>query len=186
MDKFSITEKSVDTAIFGAGCFWCTEAVFSRLKGVLSVTPGYSGGNTQNPTYEQVCTGLTGHAEVARIIFDTTLISYNELLQVFWQMHDPTSLNRQGADRGTQYRSVIFYLNDSQRDEAIFQKDELSKSGEYTDPVVTEISPVSKFYPAEDYHRDYYSKNANAPYCQIVISPKLEKIHKLFDNMIQK
>jgi len=181
-----VKQQKPDTATFGAGCFWCTEAVFSQLDGVISVTSGYSGGTTKNPAYDEVCTGLTGHAEVVRIVFDTTRISFDELLQVFWTMHDPTSLNRQGADQGTQYRSVIYFHDESQREKAIAQKTALDNSGIYGKPVVTEISPAGSFYPAEETHQDYYSRNSTAPYCRIVIEPKTEKIKKLFAEKLKK
>ncbi len=179
-DLGNISIASKDTATFGAGCFWCTEAVFLQLKGVISVTPGYSGGSKVNPTYSEVCSGTTGHAEVARIVYDTTQITFADLLEVFWEMHDPTTLNRQGADVGTQYRSAIFYHNEQQRRIADFQKNKLNESGRYDNPVVTEISPATTFYPAEDYHENYYNNNKSAPYCRIVISPKIEKIRKEF------
>lgn len=185
MEKTDVLTVKTDTATLGAGCFWCTEAVFNMIDGVISVTPGYSGGRIANPTYREVCSGLTGHAEVAQIIFDPQKLSYRELLQIFWEMHDPTSLNRQGADHGTQYRSVIFYHNEQQKHEAERQKELLGKSEIYNDPIVTEISPAAKFYKAEDYHNDYYENNKSAPYCRLVISPKVEKIRKLFGSMIE-
>ena len=166
-----------DTATFGAGCFWCTEAVYEQLNGVISITPGYAGGTSKNPTYREVCSGLTGHAEVAQIVFDTTRISFAELLEVFWTAHDPTTLNRQGGDHGTQYRSVIFYHNENQRVLAEKYKNKLNEEHAYSDPVITEISPFKEFYKAEDYHVNYYDKNGNAPYCQNVIEPKVEKIN---------
>jgi peptide-methionine (S)-S-oxide reductase len=185
MENTDFLAANTDTATLGAGCFWCTEAVYGMIKGVISVTPGYSGGKIANPTYREVCSGLTGHAEVAQIVFDPLKLSYADLLQVFWEMHDPTSLNRQGADYGTQYRSVIFYHNDQQRAEAEKQKAIISKSGIYDDPIVTEITPAVKFYKAEDYHNDYYENNKSAPYCRIVISPKVDKIRKLFSSLTQ-
>jgi peptide-methionine (S)-S-oxide reductase len=178
--------KVTDTATFGAGCFWCTEAVFSQLEGVISVMPGYSGGKTRNPSYREVCSGLTGHAEVAQIVFDPSKISFEELLEVFWEVHDPTSLNRQGADQGSQYRSVIFYRNEGQRIAASLQKEKLDKSGIFDEPIVTEISPATAFFPAEDYHNDYYYNNMSAPYCQVVIAPKVEKVRKLFIERLKK
>lgn len=165
-----------ELATFGGGCFWCIEAVFQRLDGVVSVVPGYAGGDTPNPTYREVCSGETGHAEVAQIRFDPAVITYEELLEVFWRAHDPTTLNRQGADVGTQYRSVIFYHSDSQKEAARTSKKTLAESGIYKDPVVTEISPLDTFYEAEDYHHDYYDRNQSAPYCRFVIQPKLEKL----------
>jgi len=186
MNQRPVKQQKTDTATFGAGCFWCTEAVFSQLDGVISVTSGYSGGTMKNPSYDEVCTGLTGHAEVARIIFDTTRISYDELLQVFWAMHDPTSVNRQGADQGPQYRSVVFFHNEGQRLKAIEQIAAIDDAGIYDRPIVTEINPAGAFYPAEEYHRDYYNLNPGAPYCQIVIQPKTEKIRKLFAEKLKK
>src|SRR4051812_19115166 len=162
--------EKVDTATFGTGCFWCTEAIFEQLNGVLKVTSGYSGGHVKNPTYKQVCTGETGHAECVQIQYEPSKISYDELLEVFWQVHDPTTLNRQGADEGTQYRSAIFYHNPEQKDKAEHYKAELDKSGAFKNPVVTEIVPATAFYPAEDYHQEYYETNKNAnPYCAVVI-----------------
>jgi peptide-methionine (S)-S-oxide reductase len=164
-----------EIAVFGSGCFWCSEAVFSELKGVLKVEPGYAGGSVPNPTYEDVCTDTTGHAEVARVAFDPSVITYRELLEVLFSTHDPTTLNRQGADTGTQYRSVIFYANESQRREAQAIIDELTKEKAFRNPIVTEIEPLKAFYPAEDYHREYYRRNPSKPYCQVVIAPKLAK-----------
>lgn len=163
-------------ATFGGGCFWCVEAVYQRLDGVKSVASGYAGGKTANPTYEQVCSGLTGHAEVIQIEFDGAKISYEQLLAVFWQAHDPTTLNRQGADRGTQYRSVIFHHNDAQKVAA--EKSKQAAQKQFRDPIVTEIVPFTKFYAAEKYHQDYFNRNRNAPYCSIVIRPKIEKLEK--------
>jgi peptide-methionine (S)-S-oxide reductase len=165
-----------EVALLGAGCFWCTEAVLLRLEGVQSVTSGYAGGDVKNPTYEQVCTGDTGHAEVTRVVFDPAAITYAEILEVFWQLHDPTTLNRQGADVGTQYRSVIFTYSDEQRKTAEQSKAALDKSGKYAKPAVTQILPAPEFYPAEDYHKDYYNRNRNAPYCRFIIHPKLKKL----------
>ena len=169
----SMSHKEVAT--FGAGCFWCVEAVFERLDGVSSVVAGYAGGTRPNPTYEQVCTGVTGHAEVAQITFDPSKISYEKLLEVFWEAHDPTTLNRQGNDEGEQYRSVIFYHDEKQKALAEASKKEAQKR--FHDKIVTEIQPLTKFYPAEDYHQDYYRNHENAPYCRFVIKPKLEKLH---------
>ena len=164
-----------DTATFGAGCFWCVEAVFERLDGVKSVTAGYAGGDVANPSYEQVCAGTTGHAEVAQVVFDPETISFAELLEVFWQAHDPTTLNRQGADVGTQYRSAIFYNSEQQRETA--EKSKAAAQKYFDDPIVTEITPLEKFWVAENYHQDYYNNNRNAPYCQVVIRPKLKKLN---------
>jgi len=170
-----------DTATFATGCFWCTEAIFEELNGVLSVTSGYSGGTIHNPNYKEVCTGETGHAECVQIVYEPDKITYDELLEVFFEVHDPTSLNRQGADIGTQYRSAIFYHNDEQRQKAEYYKNELNKSGAFEKRIVTEIAPFSKFYPAEDYHQEYYDNNKNTnPYCSVVIRPKLEKFEKVF------
>ena len=170
----------METATFGNGCFWCTEAVFQRLKGVSSVQSGYAGGQLNNPTYEQVCGGDTGHAEVLQITFDPTHITYDELLEVFWKTHDPTTLNRQGNDVGTQYRSVIFYHNENQKKLAEQYKKKLDAEGIWKDPIVTEITPFTNFFPAENYHRDYYKRNGYQPYCVFVIKPKVEKLEKLF------
>jgi peptide-methionine (S)-S-oxide reductase len=172
-------------ATFGAGCFWCTEAVFQQLKGVRSVVSGYSGGQVQNPTYEQVCSGRTGHAEVIQITYNPEVISYPELLEVFWQTHDPTTLNRQGHDAGTQYRSVIFYHDESQRELAEQYKEQLDKAGAFNAPIVTEITPFSEFYQAENYHQNYYLENGRQPYCTAVIRPKLEKFRKVFRDKLK-
>jgi peptide-methionine (S)-S-oxide reductase len=164
----------VEQAILGAGCFWCVEAVFERLDGVVSVEAGYAGGTVPNPTYEQVCTGETGHAEVARITFDPKKISYRRILEVYWEAHDPTTLNRQGADAGTQYRSVIFYDGKSQKTEAERSLKEAQKS--FDKPIVTKIEPAPAFYKAENYHQEYFKNHPDAPYCRFVIKPKLEKL----------
>lgn len=185
--KTMTTNKAnLDTATFGTGCFWCTEAVFQELEGVEKVTSGYSGGSVANPTYRQVCTGTTGHAECLNIVYDTTKISFDELLEVFWQVHDPTTLNRQGADAGTQYRSVIFYHNDEQKAKAEKYKTALDKSGAWDNPIVTAIDKFDVFYPAEDYHQNYYTNNPEQGYCQIVIRPKVEKFEKVFKNKLKK
>jgi len=167
-------QKSMETATLGAGCFWCVEAVFERLDGVQSVVAGYAGGRTPNPTYESVCSGTTGHAEVAQITFDPSRISYARLLEVFWEAHDPTTMNRQGADVGTQYRSAIFYNSAAQKATAEASRAEAQKR--IGRPIVTEIQPLDRFYAAENYHQDYFRNNPNAPYCQMVIRPKLEKL----------
>jgi peptide-methionine (S)-S-oxide reductase len=169
-----------DTATFAAGCFWCVEAVFQELKGVLSVTSGYTGGNIKNPSYREVCTGTTGHAEACQIVYDTAIITYDELLEAFWKSHDPTTLNKQGADHGTQYRSAIFYHNEQQKQLAEAYKAKLNNEKAFDNPIVTEINPASVFYKAEDYHQNYYNENGNAPYCTFVIVPKLEKFRKVF------
>lgn len=176
-----------DTATFATGCFWCTEAVFEELDGVLSVTSGYTGGAVPNPTYKEVCTGETGHAECVQIVYEPNKITYDELLEVFFEVHDPTSLNRQGADIGTQYRSAIFYHNEEQKEKAEYYKKELDKSGAYNKPIVTDIATLSKFYPAEDYHQEYYQNNKNSnPYCSVVIRPKLDKFQKVFAKKLKK
>ena len=175
-----------DTATFGSGCFWCTEAIFQQLKGVLKVESGYSGGARPNPTYEQVSSGATGHAEVTQITFDPSVISFDELLEVFWKTHDPTTLNRQGADVGTQYRSVIFYHNENQKQIAESYKIKLDAGGSWDKPIVNEISAYSAFYKAEDYHQNYYNNNKRAPYCTFVIGPKLEKFEKVFGKRFEK
>ena len=169
-------EKKSETAVFGAGCFWCVEAVFQRLDGVQTVAPGYAGGKTENPTYESVCSGSTGHAEVAKITFDPDVITYPQLLEMFWKSHDPTTLNRQGNDVGTQYRSVIYYLDDEQKDSAEKLKSAVGESNLLADPIVTEIEQLTKFYPAEDYHHNYYKLNPNQAYCRLIIEPKLKKL----------
>ncbi|ULQ57920.1 peptide-methionine (S)-S-oxide reductase MsrA [Flavihumibacter rivuli] len=178
--------ERTDTATLGAGCFWCVEAVFQQLNGVLKVTSGYSGGTVANPTYEQVCEKNTGHAEVIQVVFDPAIISFDELLEVFWQTHDPTTPNQQGNDVGPQYRSAIFYHNEEQRQKAIYYKTELDKSGAWKSPIITEISPLKNFYVAEDYHQKYYQNNASQPYCYFVIRPKLEKFEKVFKDKLKK
>ena len=167
--------KESEKATFGAGCFWCVEAVFQRLDGVKEVVPGYCGGDKANPTYEEVCTGRTGHAEVAQITFDPATISFDELLNMFWQSHDPTTRDRQGNDVGTQYRSAVFYHNEAQRSAAEESKENLDNSKIFSNPIVTEITALNQFWPAEDYHNNYYDNNPNQPYCRIVIKPKLDK-----------
>jgi peptide-methionine (S)-S-oxide reductase len=173
----SMNTNKTETATFGGGCFWCVEAVYVRLPGVISVSSGYAGGHTETPTYREVCGGDTGHAEVTQIVFDPAKISYEKLLEVFWQAHDPTTLNRQGADEGTQYRSIVLYHDEKQKLQA--EKSKLAAQAGFRNPIVTEIVPFKKFYPAEDYHQGYYDANSSAPYCQMVITPKLEKLeHK--------
>jgi peptide-methionine (S)-S-oxide reductase len=176
----------METATFGSGCFWCSEAVFSELEGVIEVEPGYAGGTVPDPSYEQVCTDTTGHAEVAQITFDPSLITYRELLEVLFSTHDPTTLNRQGADEGTQYRSVIFYGNDDQKREADAIIKELTMERVFRSPIVTEVAPLGTFYPAEDYHREYYKRNPTKPYCQVVIAPKLAKFRAHFQTRLKK
>ena len=173
-------------ATFGSGCFWCTEAVFERLKGVHSVVSGYAGGTIENPTYEEVCNGTTGHAEVTQITYDPDVITFDELLEVFWKTHDPTTLNRQGNDVGTQYRSVIFFHDDEQKQLAEKYKEELDKSGAWDKPIVTEISPLTNYFEAEDYHQDYYKNNPNQGYCTFVIAPKVEKFEEVFKDKLKK
>lgn len=171
--KTNHTDRT-ELATFGGGCFWCIEAVFERLEGVKSVTSGYAGGKKENPTYQEVCSGNTGHAEVAQIEYDSQKVSYEALLDLFWQAHDPTTLNRQGADTGTQYRSVIFYHTEAQKQAA--EKLKKDAAAHFSQPIVTEIVPLTKFYKAENYHQDYFRNNPRAPYCSMVIRPKLEKL----------
>ena len=178
---------ATETATFANGCFWCTEAIFEELNGVISATSGYTGGNTKNPTYKEIGTGETGHAECLQIVYDPAKITFDELLEVFWETHDPTTLNRQGADVGTQYRSAIFYHNAEQKEKAEKYKAELNKSGAFERPIVTEITAYSKFYTAEDYHQQYYENNNNSnPYCRIVIQPKLDKFRKVFKDKLKQ
>ena len=171
-----MSQKNITT--LGGGCFWCVEAVFERVKGVISVKPGYAGGKTFNPTYKEICTGKTGHAEVAQIIFDPNIIDFESILDIFWSSHDPTTLNRQGNDIGTQYRSVIFYHNDSQKKIAQKSKNKTNKSLLWPNPIVTEITAIHNYSDAEDYHNNYYQNNKNQPYCVYVIKPKLDKLIK--------
>jgi peptide-methionine (S)-S-oxide reductase len=176
-----------ETATFANGCFWCTEAIFEELDGVISATSGYTGGETKNPTYKQVCSGETGHAECLQIVYDPLKITFDELLAVFWETHDPTTLNRQGADAGTQYRSGIFYHNQEQKEKAEKYKIDLDKSGAFDKPVITEITAFSKFYPAEDHHQQYFENNEDSnPYCKIVIRPKLDKFRKVFKDKLKQ
>ena len=179
-------QMKTETATLGAGCFWCTEAIFDRVDGVISVEPGYTGGNTPNPTYEEICTGTTGHAEVAQIIFNPERVTFQDLLEIFWKIHDPTTLNRQGADVGTQYRSVIFYHDDLQKQLAEQYLDVLSESNIWPNPIVTQIEPLGDYYPAENYHRDYYDKNPNNQYCNFVITPKIKKFEEVFSDRLKK
>jgi len=183
--NMTIMNPVYDTATFGAGCFWCVEAQFQLLDGVISVASGYSGGKVKNPSYDMVCTGTTGHAEVIQIVFDTTKLSYDEMLAAFWQSHDPTQLNRQGADVGTQYRSVIYYHSDYQRQRAEHYKKELTDQNTWGGPIVTEISPFTEFYKAEDYHQNYYNQNGSQGYCQYVVKPKVEKFRKVFKDKLK-
>jgi len=186
MDEQNIKKAHFETATLGGGCFWCVEAIYQDLKGVEKVESGYAGGSIKNPTYQEVCSGLTGHAEVTNITFDPDIISFKELLDVFWEIHDPTTLNRQGADIGTQYRSVIFYHDQNQKVIAESSLNELELSGVYKDPVVTEIVPFTVFYKAENYHQDYFSNNPNQPYCRMVISPKVAKFRKKYKNELKR
>ena len=185
-NSMKLENKNQESIVLGAGCFWCVEAIYSRLNGVISVTSGYSGGNVANPTYEDVCTGQTGHAEVVQVVYDPTVIPLAKILEVYFKTHDPTSLNRQGADVGTQYRSVIFYTTEEQKRIALEVKDLLSKSSIWSDPIVTVIEPFKNFFKAETYHQDYFEHNKKQPYCTMVINPKVEKFEKLFKEYIKK
>lgn len=188
-EDMSIKPEFTDTtavATFGAGCFWCVEAIFQDLNGVYSVESGYMGGEKKDPTYKEVCTGTTGHAEVCRIVYDPRLLTFKDLLEVFWQTHDPTTLNRQGNDAGTQYRSAIFYYSEEQKKEAEFYTSELDKSGAFSDPIVTTLEPVDTFYPAEEYHQNYFNQNGDQPYCSFVIKPKVEKFKKAFSSRLKQ
>ncbi len=176
----------METATFGNGCFWCTEAVFQELEGVEKVVSGYAGGHVANPTYKQVCSGTTGHAEVLQITYDPQKISYEELLEVFWATHDPTTLNRQGNDVGPQYRSIIFYHDEKQRELAEKYKKELDASGAFDRPIVTFIEPLPEFYPAENYHQNYFNTHGSEPYCQFLIRPKVEKFRKVFEGKLKR
>jgi peptide-methionine (S)-S-oxide reductase len=173
-------------ATFGAGCFWCVEAIFLRLEGVTSVVSGYSGGHVENPTYRQVCTGTTGHAEAVQVTYDPSKVSYEEILEVFFKTHDPTTKDRQGPDSGPQYRSVIFFHDEAQRASAERVKKELDEAKIWDDPIVTEIAPFTKFYPAEAYHQNYFAENPNQGYCRAIIVPKVEKFEKLFKEKLKK
>jgi len=179
------TTSKLDTATFGSGCFWCAEAIFERVKGVHKVISGYAGGSVDQPSYEQVCTGKTGHAEVVQITFDPSIVSYADLLKIFWKTHDPTTLNKQGADEGTQYRSVIFYHSDEQKNLAEHYKKELDLSSAWENPIVTQIVPFTKFYPAEAYHQNYFAQHPTQGYCSFVIAPKVEKFEKVFKDKLK-
>lgn len=181
-----VETTNVQTATFGAGCFWCTEAVFLNVKGVTKVVSGYTGGKVKNPTYREICTGITGHAEVTQITFNPAVVSFEELLEVFWNTHDPTTLNRQGADEGTQYRSAVFYADENQKALAQAYKKQLEASHVYKNPIVTEITALATFYPAEDYHQNYYELNPSQGYCQYVIRPKVDKFKKQFADKLKK
>lgn len=178
-------EKEMETATFAAGCYWCVEAVFQKLKGVEAVRSGFMGGKVKDPSYQQVVSGLTGHAEVIQFEFDPEVIRYSELLEVFWTTHDPTTLNRQGADVGTQYRSAVFYHNEQQKDLAEKYKQQLNDEKVFPSPIVTEVTQASEFYEAEDYHQNYFNRNPNQPYCRAVIPPKLEKLKKVFADKLR-
>lgn len=182
----TMNSSSVEEATFGAGCFWCVEAVFEEVKGIKSAVAGYAGGKSPNPTYRQVSSGQTGHAEVARITFDPSVISYEELLEIFWHTHNPTTKNRQGADVGPQYRSVIFYHNETQKEIAERSLKKTDESGLWEDPIVTEIEPITNYSVAENYHQNYYENNPNAGYCQVVIAPKLKKFRKDFSHLLKE
>lgn len=179
------TQEKMEKATFGSGCFWCTEAIFLNVEGVEKVESGYTGGKVKNPTYREVCSGLTGHAEVVQLTFDPKIVTYDELLEIFWKTHDPTTLNQQGADVGTQYRSAIFYHSEDQKSKAEFYKKRLEQEGAFDKPIVTEITPAVTFYKAEDYHQNYYNLNQSAPYCAYVIQPKLEKFRKAFKSVLK-
>jgi len=185
-EQAEATQRVSQVATFGGGCFWCTEAVFSELKGVEGVVSGYSGGTVPNPSYRQVCSDTTGHAEVVQVSFDPNLISYKDLLRVFFTVHDPTTLNRQGSDIGTQYRSVIFYHNDEQRADAERVVKEIEEAGIWSGPIVTQLEPFKAFYKAEDYHQGYFLNNPRRPYCQAVIAPKLAKFRKQFQDRLKR
>ncbi len=185
-ERDKMNENKLETATFGSGCFWCTEAIFENLEGVEEVVSGYAGGTVPNPTYKQVTTGKTGHAEVCQIKYNPGKISFEELLEVFWSTHDPTTLNRQGNDVGTQYRSVIFYHNEKQKELAEKYKKKLEEAKIFPDPIVTEISPFTNFYKAEDYHQNYYELNPGQAYCSFVITPKVEKFKKVFKDKLKK
>ncbi len=180
-----IISSNLDTATFGAGCFWCVEAVFQEVKGVEKVVSGYSGGTVKNPSYRAVCTGNTGHAEVVQVYYNPELVSFETLLEIFWGTHDPTTLNRQGADVGTQYRSVIFYHSEEQKSISQSFKKKLNQEQAFPKPIVTEIAPFTKFYLAENYHQDYYELNGTEPYCRAVITPKMDKLHKVFGDKLK-
>lgn len=187
MAERNTDSSKYETATLANGCFWCTEAIFEQLDGVISATSGYTGGKVENPSYQQVVTGTTGHAECLQIVYDPTRISFDELLEVFWETHDPTTLNRQGADVGTQYRSAIFYHNQEQKEKAERYRAELDRSGAFDRPIVTEITAFSQFYPAEDYHQQYFENNENTnPYCRVVIRPKIDKFRKVFKDKLRK
>lgn len=181
-----VETTKVDSLTIGGGCFWCVEAVFQRIDGVVKIVSGYSGGTTKNPSYKEICTGTTGHAEVVKIFFDTVKVSINDILEVFFATHDPTTLNRQGADAGTQYRSVVFYNSEEQKKSIQKFIKLLQEEKVFPDPIITEVSPQVEFYPAEDYHQNYYNENSNQPYCMFVINPKIEKLRNKFGSKLKK
>lgn len=183
--KMEKNTAQLDTITLGSGCFWCVEAVFQELKGVEKVTSGYSGGKIKNPTYREVCSGLTGHAEVCQVVYDPKVLPLADLLEVFWKTHDPTTLNQQGADAGTQYRSAVFYHNEEQKKAAEYYKEKLDQSGAFKNKIVTEITPFTNFYAAEDYHQNYFKENGSEPYCRIVIQPKVEKFKASFKDKLK-
>jgi peptide-methionine (S)-S-oxide reductase len=185
MSNQETTTEGTALATFGNGCFWCTEAIFQRVDGISKVVSGYAGGKVKNPTYKEVCSGLTGHAEVIQLTYDPKVVSFEELLEIFWETHDPTTLNRQGNDVGTQYRSVVFYHTEEQKQLATVYKKKLDESGAFENPIVTEISPISEYYPAENYHQNYYNLNGSAPYCSYIIQPQLEKFKKVFKDKLK-
>ncbi len=182
----NMQDKKLQKATFGSGCFWCTEAVFELVKGVTTVTSGYTGGNIESPTYEEVCSEKSGHAEAIQLAFDPEVINYDELLEIFWKTHDPTTLNRQGNDAGTQYRSVIFYHNEEQKQLAEKYKVALDESGAWVNPIVTQILPATEFYKAENYHQDYYDNNPQQGYCAFIIAPKVEKFKAVFKDKLKE
>ena len=181
----SSSSDKLQTIYLGEGCFWCTEAFFQRINGVISVESGYGGGFVENPTYEQVCDKNTGHVEIAKIVFDPAIVPFKDILEVFWKTHDPTTLDRQGNDVGPQYKSVIYYVSEAQKTEALAYKEALDKSGAFDAPIVTTIAPFKNYYPAENYHQNYYNSNTNQGYCRFVIAPKLEKFEKVFKDKLK-
>jgi peptide-methionine (S)-S-oxide reductase len=186
MSTMTANPQGLETATFASGCFWCTEAIFLNVDGVYNVQSGYIGGKVKNPTYKEVCSGLTGHAEAIQLNYDPKIVTYDELLEIFWKTHDATTLNKQGADEGTQYRSAVFYHNEEQKKAAEFYKKKLNEGGIFDGQIVTEITPASVFYKAEDYHQNYYNLNQNAPYCSYVITPKLDKFKKVFKEKMRQ
>jgi peptide-methionine (S)-S-oxide reductase len=184
--RSTVNMAGMETITFGAGCFWCVEAVFQQIEGVVKVESGYSNGTAKNPSYKEVCTGNTGHAEVVQVTFDPKKVSFDTILEIFWKTHDPTTLNRQGGDAGTQYRSGVFYSNEAQKTAAETWKKKLNDEHVFPNPIVTEITPLSNYSKAEDYHQDYYDLNGHNPYCQVVIKPKMDKLQKTFKDKLKK